>query len=488
MFFDTVPPFKGKYESFINGSSPYDYFLKLFPAALLVLIVEMSNLYAVQNNKENFKLTVGELYIFLGINIMMTYIKYPSIRMYWSNILGLRIDLIVDSMTGNRFEEIRRFLHFCDNNDLEKNSRGFAKISPVLTALHSAFHDACSNEEFQSIDEMIIPFKGRSHLKQYVKNKPKKWGFKVWVRAGVSGYVHCFELYEGAKKSKTNSELGPIGDMVVRLCHGMNDINCKLFFDNYFTSYVLMKHLLELGIHSTGTLRKNRFPSAINDMPSEKEMKKKGRGSSFVVTSGDNISVVRWMDNNFVHVASTFRGVAPVDMARRYDRKTKSIIQIERPAAIQIYNMYMGGVDLMDRMIAHYPHSTKGKRWYLRVFFHFLNVAIVNAWILYKKNVEIITLVEFKAALVSSLIYTGRARMAPKKRGRPSEIVSVEKKSRRKVPNEVRFDGVNHYPKKTDEKNAQRCSDGTCSRRTRYMCEKCQRFLCPECFRSFHSE
>lgn len=31
----------------------------------------------------------------------------------------------------------------------------------------------------------------------------------------------------------------------------------------------------------------------------------------------------------------------------------------------------MGGVDLMDRMIAHYPHGFKSKKWYFRVFFPF---------------------------------------------------------------------------------------------------------------------
>ncbi|GFS85859.1 hypothetical protein NPIL_346571 [Nephila pilipes] len=34
--------------------------------------------------------------------------------------------------------------------------------------------------EMQAIDESMIPFKGRSSLKQYIPNKPIKRGYKVW--------------------------------------------------------------------------------------------------------------------------------------------------------------------------------------------------------------------------------------------------------------------------------------------------------------------
>ena len=46
----------------------------------------------------------------------------------------------------------------------------------------------------------MIPFKGRSSLKQYIPNKPIKRGIKVWVRAdAVNGYVCQFEVYVGKK-------------------------------------------------------------------------------------------------------------------------------------------------------------------------------------------------------------------------------------------------------------------------------------------------
>lgn len=73
-------------------------------------------------------------------------------------------------------------------------------------------------EEFQSIDEQIIPFKGRLSLKQYIPKKPKPWGVKVWVRAGSSGYMHRFEVYQGLAGRGAVSELGMAADVVLRLC------------------------------------------------------------------------------------------------------------------------------------------------------------------------------------------------------------------------------------------------------------------------------
>lgn len=75
----------------------------------------------------------------------------------------------------------------------------------------------------------MVPFKGRNSQKQYLKSKPKKWGFKVWVMANSDGYVYCFELYQDASNPSIKSNYGPIGDTVIRLCHNLTGKNHKLF-------------------------------------------------------------------------------------------------------------------------------------------------------------------------------------------------------------------------------------------------------------------
>lgn len=105
----------------------------------------------------------------------------------------------------------------------------------------------------------------------------------------------------------------------------------------------------------------------------------------------------------------------------------KKKIEISRPFAIQEYNKFMGRVDMMDRMIAHYPHGFKNCKWYLRIFFHLLNMSIVNSWILYRKNVdENIPLLNFKASIVWTMLELEKAN----KRGRKSN--SKEQKAQKK--------------------------------------------------------
>ena len=58
-----------------------------------------------------------------------------------------------------------------------------------------------------SVDEAMIPFKGRSSLKQYMPLKPVKRGVKVWAGADASnGYISAFQVYTG--KSGDSTEHG----------------------------------------------------------------------------------------------------------------------------------------------------------------------------------------------------------------------------------------------------------------------------------------
>lgn len=141
----------------------------------------------------------------------------------------------------------------------------------------------------------------------------------------------------------------------------------------------------------------------------------------------------------------------------------------------------------MDRMIAHYPHGFKNKKWYLRIFFHFLNVSIINSWILYKEQCSSIPLLQFKASIAWTMLQIGKHDAS--KRGRKSLIQTPtppkqRKKVKQRVP-DVQYDGIKHYPVK---KQASRCDDDSCTSRTRYLCQKCNFPVCPECMESYHTK
>lgn len=172
-------------------------------------------------------------------------------------------------------------------------------------------------------------------------------------------------MYQGASNSKC-TEFGPIGVTVVNICHAIHGKNHKLFMDNLFTSVTLLQQLRSFNIYVLGTLRINRVHGIDSNFVSEKLLE---RGSSFIVTLDYYITVVCWKDTKLVHTISTYAGAIPEDTTMCYDRRERKIIEVSKPYSIEEYTKFMGGVDLMDHMIAHYLHGFKINKWYLKSFF-----------------------------------------------------------------------------------------------------------------------
>ena len=77
----------------------------------------------------------------------------------------------------------------------------YDKLFKVRQLYDHVLHN-CMNlppEEYNSIDEQMIPYKGKaSSMRQYNKSKPVKWGFKVFTRCGAkTGIIYDFDLYQG---------------------------------------------------------------------------------------------------------------------------------------------------------------------------------------------------------------------------------------------------------------------------------------------------
>ena len=143
----------------LTETSPYIYFRKIFDDELIKHISDQTNLYSVHCTGKSLNENEGENKIeqYFGILLLMSVIKLPQVRMYWSE--GTRIPGIADMMSINRFEKIRQYFH-CNDNSVcsSKSDKNYDKSFRVPPVIDSVL-DKCKSvpqEEMQSVDEQII--------------------------------------------------------------------------------------------------------------------------------------------------------------------------------------------------------------------------------------------------------------------------------------------------------------------------------------------
>lgn len=499
---------------FSNLKTPYDCFAYFVDEDLLELISSESNLYARQKKiNSTFFCKSQDIRKYIGILMFMSVYRYPNVRSFWGRH---SFELIRNAMTVNRFEEIRSHIHFADSS--KRPSRDDAEydilylIRPVIKHMNTRFSSVPMVQRL-SIDEQMCGTKmSKTNIKQYMPNKPHKWGFKIFSICDTKGYSYNFEVFTGAADNVIQEEtpdLGAASNVVVRLSRNIPDFrNHITYFDNYFTSLGLLVYLRSRGIYSLGTFRANRVKNCKLSTDEQLVAKKVPRGYSeeYVATAfGIDISTVVWKDNKGVRLASTYAGVQPfhsntpgdfTTKSRRWNRTTKQYEEVSCPNIVKEYNRHMGGVDLMDSLIGRYKIRMKTGKWPSRLFHHMLDLAMVNAYVLYHRinseKHQRIELPKFREEVAESLLLMSEK----KKVGRPSNDAEHSAKTPQKSkmylpPSNVRYDGLHHWPSFQDKSKKRQCRNKPCKSDTQVYCEKCGIPLCmsikKSCFKDFHT-
>ena len=115
-----------------------------------------------------------------------------------------------------------------------------------------------------SVDETLYPFRGRFGALQFIKSKPARYGIKYWtIVDNRTNYVLDVNVYLGKNEQDVRKKDKLIGETkVLKLYEPFFDFestrNCT--FDNFFTSYSLMKTLYAHNITSTVRANKREIP------------------------------------------------------------------------------------------------------------------------------------------------------------------------------------------------------------------------------------
>lgn len=415
-----------------------------------------------------------EIRKFFALVMYMGLVKYPEIADYWRSSGLYRSQIVPSVMSRNRFQLLLRFLHFSDNlvGDSADRSRKFIAI---LNMLQEKFCCAHEPGEKLTIDETMIPFKGRLRFKQYMPGKSHRYGIKMFKLCSTDGYVFRMKVYTGRVPAVAASIPS---DVVLALSDPYLDEGRTLTTDNYFTSVTLARDLLKRRTHLLGTLRKNR-----KHLPPTVSSKRLSRGQIVGKISGEGIVVAKWKDKRDVFFLTTKHDLR---MAHRRKATTAFETSVEKikPAAILDYNSSKHGVDKSDQMASHHSPVRKTIRWYHKVVFELLlNTAVVNARIIFNKLTgKKISIKNFREALVEDLTGISRSTGVSLQSGSTHEFVRNESTDKRNRKIRGKCQGC--YARLSASAGRTVAMSKTIKVNSR--CEKCDEWLCVPCFTERH--
>ncbi|CAC5421000.1 unnamed protein product [Mytilus coruscus] len=172
------------------------------------------------SNKSSWsKPSLPEIKDFIDLCFLMEIDVKPESKLYWSTDPFMESPIFRKTMSRNRFMQIMRYLHFSDNHNAQQPGHPSCDVIYKIRNILNIF-DTSMKREFVptcqvSIDECMIPFKGRVKFKQYMPAKPTKWGIKIWALADSNtGYICYTDVYTG----QTDRPQGQMGAHVVKKC------------------------------------------------------------------------------------------------------------------------------------------------------------------------------------------------------------------------------------------------------------------------------
>ncbi|KAB0803049.1 hypothetical protein PPYR_00021 [Photinus pyralis] len=281
----------------LEGLNPLEIFEKLVDDKVIAHIVYQSNLYAQQSNRHTFSVNSEDMRTFIGILLFSGYHKLPRERLYWSSDEDMGVPFVSECMARNTYLQIKRNIHLADNSKLDKQDKLF-KIRPFMNLINSKFQQWGIFHATLSIDEAMVRYFGRHSLKQFIKGKPVRFGFKEWMLCSATGFCYALDVYCGKNyEGQGASGLGLGSNVVLSMLDVINhpEDHC-IYFDNFFTSMQLLAILKDKEFRCSGTIRDNRLLQC--PLERSKSLQKKERGFyDYRFETKHEILIVKWKDN-----------------------------------------------------------------------------------------------------------------------------------------------------------------------------------------------
>lgn len=328
---------------------------------------------AIETSFDEIKALIGVLYV-CG-SMKASHLNTDDI---WAKD-GTGIEFVMCTMSKKRFHFLLQHIRFDDVSTRANRIRldKITHIREIFEKVVSNSELAYTVSEYTTLDEHLEGFRGRCSFRVYMKNKPAKYGIKVFLLCDARTYYTVnMEIYAGNQPDGPFEISNKVPDLVKRMIRPISGTNRNVTIDNWFTSIPLALDLLkDHKLTIVGTLRKDK-----REIPPEfKTTKDKRLCSSTFGFHEENMTLVSYVpkQNKVVLGLSTMHYDNTID---------DSTGENQKPHIITFYNKTKGGVDVVDRMCSNYSVGRASNRWPLTMFFFLLDVVGINSHIIYEAN------------------------------------------------------------------------------------------------------
>lgn len=214
-----------------------EFFRHIIDMRIVQNIVNCTNKRLPQHTKE---ITEVELYGYIGLLLLTGLTKKNDVLIpeIWKKNSANFMPLAAITMSRERFEEISRHITFDNVNDREQRrtqDRKYFKARELYNHFRNRISSAIEPGEQLCVDETLYSFRGRCSFRQYMPNKPHKYGLKYWTLVDCrTGYVLDTIPYLG-RENDTGRRAENVGEKVVlQICKPYFRTGRGVTMDNFF--------------------------------------------------------------------------------------------------------------------------------------------------------------------------------------------------------------------------------------------------------------
>lgn len=170
----------------------------------------------------------------------------------------------------------------------------------------------------------------------------------------------------------------------------MRDKGYHLYVDNGYTIVTLFQYLFEHSTQACGTICSN-----CKGYPVPVKQAKLKRGEVIAHRSNELLAM-KFKDKRDVPMLTTIHNEEMTPGRNAAHEKPKCIVN---------HNKYIGGVERTNQLLQPYEIARESLKWYEKIAFHFLQLALLKCFLAFKKNGGQKYFLQFQHEVIAVLVF-----------------------------------------------------------------------------------